>query len=82
MKNGDILIYVGENNKEYKKGNRVEFFKELGQVRLPDDDENYLLVIINSSPNWWETLFGVVKSSDFVELKTFRAKRINYFFEK
>jgi len=82
MNKGDILIYLGENNKEYKKGNRVEFFKELGQVRLPHDDENYLLVIINSSPNWWETLLGIVKSKDFVDLKTFRDQRISSITEK
>jgi hypothetical protein len=77
MNKGDILIYVGENNKEYKKGNKVEFSKELGQARLPYDDENYLLVIIKSSPNLWKTLFGIVKSKDFVDLKTFRNQRID-----
>lgn len=77
MKRGDILIYVGENSKEYKKGNKVEFSKELGQARLPHDDENYLLVIIKSSPNLWKTLFGIVKSKDFVDLKTFRNQRID-----
>ena len=77
MNKGDILIYVGENSKEYKKGNKVEFSKELGQARLPHDDENYLLVINKRYPNWWKTEFGIVKSKDFVNLKTLREKRID-----
>jgi len=77
MNKGDILVYVGENNEQYKRGNKVEFSRDLGQVRFPNDNENYLLVINKRYPNWWKTEFGIVKSKDFVNLKTLREKRID-----
>lgn len=73
MRRGDILVYIGENEEKYKVGQKVEFLRDLEQLRLPEDEE-YYFAIINKSALTKINSSGVqiVKSKDFIDLKTFR----------
>jgi len=88
MNKGDILIYIGKDTPEFKKGDRVIFWlyylnpEKWPQINRdlhnqPEDRDN-MLIIIKTSTNINGIVEARVKSSkDFIDIKTLRDNKID-----
>jgi hypothetical protein len=75
MKEGDILIYVGEDIHDLKRGDKFIF------TRATYNPNRLLggpyMVILQKVPTYEYVQYVVKNSEDFIDIKTFRDQRIN-----
>jgi hypothetical protein len=75
MKEGDILIYVGEDIHDLKRGDKFIF------TRATYNPNRLLggpyMVIPRKVPTYEYVQYVVKNSEDFIDIKTFRDQRIN-----
>lgn len=75
MKEGDILIYVGEDIHDLKRGDKFIFtratYNPNGLLGGP------YMVILRKIPTYEYVQYVVKNSEDFIDIKTFRDQRIN-----
>lgn len=75
MKEGDILIYVGEDTPDLKRGDKVIFTRATyNPNRLIGGP---YMVILRKVPTYEYVQYVVKSSEDFIDVTTFRDQRIN-----
>ena len=82
MNKGDILIYIGKDTFELKKGDRVIFWgyywnPEKWAENQPDGQDNMLIIIKDITNTTGIVEQRVKNSKDFIDIKTLRDNKID-----